>query len=126
MQRTIIQLKAWVEAEQSAATKSLDKFKENLEVNPHYAFEWSQAAFKAAGTLQMTGSVLRALEWYQKPETRSPEKECLEGIRDEAYRAVMGGARNPARSSSPTSNLIETETVRAWADLLNWIDGRSF
>ncbi len=87
--------------------KETKKFAERLLENPAYAMEWSQDMFQTAGRLHVARTVL---VWIAKGNVN---------LRDQVTRLVVDGARFPASSSSPPSNLMHLQVVAAYGRFLS-------
>ncbi len=87
------------------AEKRLAEWGERLAGNPENAFSWSMEAFDAAADKSVFGQVAYYFE----------RGLSVEEIKELADREVYRGARSPARSTSPVSNLMEQEVVAAYA-----------
>lgn len=98
------------------AERDLTAWKEKLEKNPAYAFEWSSRTFQAAAELEV-GKTVQA--WLKMAETSEhTEERLLKDIMDEVKARVIRGARWPQHSSSPQSNEMKTIVISVWAELL--------
>lgn len=98
------------------AERDLTAWKEKLEKNPAYAFEWSSNAFQAAAELEV-GKTVQA--WLKMAVTsKRTEERLLKDIMDEVRGCVIRGARWPQHSSSPQSNEMKTTVISVWAELL--------
>lgn len=90
------------------AQGTLDKFTADFAKNPAYAFQWSDAAFRAAARLEITK---RVLVWLQ-------EGADLPQVIQELNRQVRFNCRNPSHSTSTTHNLIEQCKLAELADVV--------
>lgn len=99
----------WLAREKAAADKALAKFKENLEINPAYAFEWADSAVGASAVLEVIAKIKSGLTagktWAEIKEWASAE--------------VLQRACNMRRSTSSTSNLVDSNRLQAWASVLD-------
>lgn len=109
-------IQRWVKNTIESAQYTIAKFQENLAVNPAYAFEWSDGAFRAAADIKIAHFVQGFLD-AEVPEGTTDEAR-VEHLRKYATRQVMNGARSPKRSTSPCTNLLEQDELAAWANLL--------
>ena len=90
------------------ANASIVKFKENLEKNPLYAFEWSADAIEAAAVLEVVRFSRLVLE-----------RGGVEAVRESANREVMTRASGVTnRSTSTASNSLNDNRLVAWARLV--------
>ena len=87
--------------------RDLAKFKERLETNPAYAFEWSQNTFPAAAKIHV-GRCLK--EWITN-------KATIDGIMYEINKIVVRAVRWPERSTSQQSNIMKQEIAAVWAEI---------
>ena len=102
--RTEKALKSISEKIQHAEVK-LNTFRERLDVNPHYAMDWSGDAFAAASYLKVLGAAKEALT-----KSSTSVDQLSKYIQDE----VQCDARNIAnQSTSPTSNLLKLTDLEA-------------
>jgi hypothetical protein len=97
----------------------LEKFTKRLSENPSgsnffHQFEWALAEVHAAAKLKVTQEVLTA---FWSSETRG-EPLPLATVKDYLRERVLSGARNPTRSTSPMSNLLNQANLEALAELL--------
>lgn len=100
-----------LERMRTTAERTTAKFAESFQTNPLYAFEWSDAAVKATALC----SVIAAIEDLAKHHNA---KAIRHFVNDE----ILRRARNPGRSTSVMSNLVEQEVLVAYtimAELLN-------
>lgn len=84
----------------------LKKFAESMEKNPVYALSWSKDVFAASAK----GAVARELM------NAFAAGATYEEWKEEARRNALRMARNPAMSTSPTSNLMDAYLGAAWAE----------
>lgn len=89
------------------ADRQLEKFLTRFADSPAYAFEWADSAIAAAATQRVITQVVKAL-------TAEDSKATLDSICCYALKEAMRAIRDPARSTSPTSNLVETAIGSAW------------
>lgn len=98
-----------------------EKFTQSLSENPSgnnvfHQFEWAYAEVHAAAKLKVTQEVLTA---FWSSETRG-EPLPLATVRDYLRERVLSGVRNPTRSTSPMSNLLNQAKLEALAELLDF------
>lgn len=106
------QFKVFVTSLLATAQEKVDQFKVAFNDDPAEAMEWSNGAFQGAARLRVYSRVLQRL--------------TAPGFDEKAYcdllvfirREVTVRAVNGCHSSSPTSDLMSTETLAAWARLL--------
>lgn len=101
--------------------EALEKFTKSLSENPSgnnvfHQFEWASAEVHAAARLKVTQEVLTA---FWSSETRG-EPLPLATVKDYLRERVLSGARNPTRSTSPMSNLLNQAKLEALAELLEY------
>jgi hypothetical protein len=96
------------------AEDTLADFAAKVEKDPEHALSWSMNAFAAAADRRVCGELL---SWF---DAGCSFEGMLKHFQDEALRK----ARSPSRSTSVTSNLLEQETGRAWAEATEWLLGR--
>ena len=92
------------------AEEDLQKFKDNFIKNPHYAFDWSLAAFEASSTLYLVNQWLPALK-----DGKTNVEYLLKYVENE----VINKGRWPLRSTSTTSNLVHQCDLQIIAKILN-------
>lgn len=97
----------------NAANATLDRWKEKLAADPANAFEWADAAFRAAATRRVVERLLALLG----------HGVTIADVVKELEAAVLSGARFPERSTSPSSNEMGRCVLQAQAELLNEIRG---
>lgn len=93
----------------TSARAQVEKFTNNLSMNPSYAFDWSGEAFNAAAVIEVHAELLNAFR----------NGATLDDIRSTLTDRVMSAARSPARSTSPTSNLMSQCRASAEANILD-------
>jgi hypothetical protein len=108
-----------------AADVAIEKFSENLARNPAYAFEWGDAAVRAAGAKQVFARALRVFEEIAKFPLDTAKAEALADYRTETLRDVLRGAASSSRSTSSLSNDVERATLAAYAELLGILEDYS-
>ncbi len=85
------------------ADETLAKFAARLTSDPSHAFEWGMDAIAASADKKVFGQIAYYFE----------RGLSVEEIKDLTDKEVYRGARSPARSTSPISNLMEQEIVSA-------------
>lgn len=90
-----------------SARADIAEFAAKLVADPVHAMGWSDDAFKAAAKVKVFSLVEASLA-----NGASPEDIAKWGVN-----AAIRAARDPARSSSPTSNIMEQEVAAAWAEI---------
>jgi hypothetical protein len=87
----------------------LDDFTEGFAKDPAYALSWGNGAFKAAARIRVAKELAKAFE-----------NENAEVLKVRAYLTdrVVGRAKYPPQSTSPTANLMEQYEVAAYAEAL--------
>lgn len=101
--------------------EALEKFTKSLSDNPSgnnvfHQFEWALAEVHAAAKLKVTQEVLTV---FWSSETRKKPLP-LATVKDYLREQVLSGARNPTRSTSPMSNLLNQAKLEALAELLEY------
>ncbi len=84
------------------------KFAEELVKHPAHTLQWSHNMFTAAAEYELAKLVKHIVE----------KGHTYEVLINEISQRVIQGASSPARSTSPTSNLMEQEKVAKMADLI--------
>lgn len=92
-----------------ASKDHISAWKETLDKNPSYAFQWSNDIFLAAAKIEVLSSVL---SWID----RSPDTN-LDEIVASFPKMVIQKARDPKHSTSPTANLVDQYITQVWAEL---------
>lgn len=104
-----------------SAEATLKSFTEKLAKDPSYELSWGGDAFRAAARLK----VFKSVQTYLNDQDKLAADEVkIENVRKEAYNNVIRGAKHPARSTSPCSNLMEQEVTVAWSDVLEMFSPR--
>jgi hypothetical protein len=112
---TIKRLSNYAEELVRSGDIKIAKFKDSLEKNASYAFEWSSSAFEGAAQKEIGALLLVTLEQANK---KTSEEEIVKQIEAWAADRVLTGARYFPRSSSPSSNLMEQYRTAAFGELL--------
>jgi hypothetical protein len=99
-------------AEQAQA--QIDKFKLELNKDPAYALSWGNGVFQSAARLKVAKMLIEAFTVKAGSENYTVE-QAVGYLTDR----VMGLARYPAQSTSPTSNLMEQYEAAAYAEALD-------
>lgn len=86
----------------------LEDFVERALKHPTHALTWSMDLYSAAAKAELEKLVRNYVE----------EGRTAAELREAITQSVVSGASSPARSTSPTSNLMEQEKLSAAADLL--------
>ena len=81
------------------------KFAVEVQENPAHAMTWAMDTFSAAAEIKVQTEVINTLK----------DGCSLAAAIEHCNQRVLWGARNPARSTSVTSNLLEQEMVVAYA-----------
>lgn len=104
-----VQTVTWM---QTYAQKSCDEWSKKFAENHSYALSWSSDVFASAAKVDVSKQVLLFLdENIDKSLT-----EVVTTLRQHAHDKAWRAARYPARSTSPTSNLMEQCEAAAWAE----------
>jgi hypothetical protein len=100
-----------------SADGHLAEFVTKMQDAPWHALEWSGIAFGAAADKKVYSTMLEAI---RAARHRGSDDETIFGIlKQYALRESLRIARNPPRSTSPTSNLMEQCIGTAWAEALD-------
>lgn len=94
------------------AKDRLDIFKHKLVESPHYALRWSGDAFEAASQLQVYTEVQRNISTCN-----------LNDLLRHCQAQVLSKAQFPPSSTSVVANLVDTQDLRVWADLTEYLTG---
>ena len=116
------QLKERLEGDLEYLVKAKKKFIEEFEKDAAYTLSWSTETFSKAAQERVIKSVLSLIEEGLAKEGVSNE-EIMEVVSRVANAAVIKGAMYPARSTSPVSNIMATEELSAWANIVERING---
>jgi hypothetical protein len=100
------------QAEQAQA--KIDKFQAELSKDPAHALTWSNGVFQSAARLKVANMLVEAFS----PREGAHEYTVANAVSHLTDR-VMGMARYPAQSTSPTSNLMEQYEAAAFAEALD-------
>jgi hypothetical protein len=107
-----------------SAQHTIGKFHAAIDSDPSYAMSWGMDAYRAAASMKVQTIVLRWLDVVNDDAYPNVTRDNVVAmITNEFTRDVMREARSPARSTSPTSNLMEQEILAAKA---TWIDNAQF
>jgi hypothetical protein len=105
----------------------IKSFNIGLTEDPARAFESSISTFGAAARLRIYTQALQAITTSEgKPELHRKKQDgttfnTLDNLIEYSQKEVNRRAASPARSSSPTSNLMDQQYLAAWADVLEMI-----
>jgi hypothetical protein len=105
----------------------IKSFNIGLTEDPARAFESSISTFGAAACLRIYAQALQAITTSEgKPELHRKKQDgttfnTLDNLIEYSQKEVNRRAASPARSSSPTSNLMDQQYLAAWADVLEMI-----
>ena len=109
--------------------EGLAKFSADLAKDPAFALTWGTKAFAFAAQAKVYAGLLG---WMDESAKRAADgiaddgsfySATLEAMHKEALRNALRGAASPARSTSITSNLMETEIVACWANTAEELAG---
>lgn len=95
------------------AQATIASWRKSLDENPTYAFQWSDATFKAAAALDVL------IRFKEINELAGTDK-----MLEEARSRVISGAKYPPASTSMPSNLIDTYKTAALASLVESLSVR--
>lgn len=98
----------WAESAINSWQENLKKFTADLASDPCYAFSWSLSKFEAAAENEVAHTIRHA---YKNGST-------AEETQDELTKEALRLAAHPARSTSPTSNLMEQCRAAALSQVL--------
>lgn len=96
-----------VQRELERANEVLEQFVKDIQRDPVYALEWGMKAFSAAAKYKVHSQIKY---WFENGLSVAEIKEILE---QETFR----GSRSPARSTSPSSNLMEQEILAVYSNV---------
>jgi hypothetical protein len=85
-----------------------------------WALEWSASAFEAAAQIRVFGEVIRGLRSRKDDESYLV---LLDRITAYCQDKIYLSARYPARSTNPTSDLMNREILAAWSravEIIAW------
>lgn len=107
------------------ARDTLAAFAAKLTEHPDHTLTWGMEAFRAAASFKVNAIVKQWLDAAADDanDNVTPEN-VVEKITEHFTRDALSAARNPSRSTSPTSNLMEQEIASAkaeWLDKERWI-----
>lgn len=102
----------YVEQRIEIARERMGKFMERFQAYPAEALEWSQEVFD-------TAALLEALQRFQSQHDKGIS---LDDILKGCKRDLQNRARNPHRSTSGTSNLIEQSRHAAVAFIIEMLE----
>ena len=108
-----------LEAYVRGAERQLGPFKERLEENPAYAFEWSDSAFRAAAEKEVFEKFLEAMTYNELEETDEEKVERLLGHAEREMRIHL----EPKRSSSFAANEMGHERGKALRSVVELLEG---
>jgi hypothetical protein len=96
------------------AQAKCDKFAAEFAKDPAYALSWGNSVFQEAARLKVANMLVEAFS----PREGAHEYTVANAVSHLTDR-VMGMARYPAQSTSPTSNLMEQYEAAAYAEALD-------
>lgn len=99
------------------ANEELSKFRLQLEKTPTYAMEWSLSQFSNAAW----ASLAEELTFLRETQRPGVEDDRVEKLAKYLQKLVIDGAKRPARSTSPTANLMEQEMNAVRAELFEYL-----
>ena len=108
-----------LEAYTQNAERQLGPFKERLEENPAYAFEWSDSAFRAAAEKEVFEKFFDALTYNELDETDEEKVERLLGHAEREMRVHL----EPKHSSSFAANEMDRERGKALRTVVELLEG---
>lgn len=94
-------------------TSKIEKFSQELLVDPAYSLAWGDEAFRTAAELRVLKQLVNDL---------GEEQATIKQITAALTIRVLYGAKYPSHSTSPTSNLIAQYELAACASLLAELD----
>lgn len=100
--------------------ETIAKFKENLDINPMYAFEWSRDAFRAAARIKVAAITLPLLENAEISD--EDRKMAIAEVR--VAKEAIRMARNGENCSSQVDNIAKRSELQAWAEMSEKLNGR--
>jgi hypothetical protein len=103
---------------------TLGRFHAAIDADPSSAMSWGMDAFRAAAMLKVQTIVLRTLRAADDDAIPDVTRaNAVASLTKEFTASILSDARHPARSTSPTSNLMEQEIIGAKA---KWVDDSQF
>ena len=106
----------WAQRVLEQHEKTTAEMAEKFAKDPAYAMSWSMGYFEHAANYSVAQDLKRMFEGGA----------TVKGMIDHTNRAVRQKAVYPARSTSPVSNLMEQEQLRAMTKLLGYLDGSEY
>jgi len=108
---TIEQKLKYLENRIVAANEKISNFKNELDKDPAYAFDWSTEVVRAAAYVRLASQIQSHLK-------NSPTEETLDRVMNSLREDLARNAGLPQFSTSPMSNLVSQFTNAARAELL--------
>jgi hypothetical protein len=108
---------------QASGLNAIEKFQANFATNPGYALEWADGLYAGTAQKEVGDQLMLMLDHWLETQPCS-EEELSQRIVGEAQRQVQRAMLDPARSTSPSHNLMHQSRGQAWAfflDRLNWL-----
>jgi len=102
-----------VESALTSAQADLDKFSKNFSEDPAYAFEWADSAMKAAASRKVALH-LQAIA----------KEHGLDEALNFAHQQALRGARYPSHSTSATTNEMAAYVTAAYAEFVEFVEGK--
>lgn len=102
-----------------SAQTTLDTFQEELPKNPAYALKWADKVFTAAAQKDVCSTLIHRINNAVDRGEADIQGLTIQYIQGQVTR----GAMYPTRSTSPSSNMVEQETLSAYARLLERFEG---
>ncbi len=96
-------------------------FAEEFGKNPCYAFSWGERAMIAAAKLDIYTRILYSLMRGEGDSTVDVTPEAIVTLHKCCMREALRGAKNPSRSTSQTSNLIDDAKTSAYAEFVDYV-----
>ncbi len=91
---------------------------------PGHSMSFGMGAVYWAARIEVCQWVIEAIDTMPrgKAEFAMSPAERLAAVESTCYGKIRAGAGNPARSTSPMSNLMDQERTVAWAEILDMIE----
>lgn len=109
-----------IERELEGAKATCAQFADEFAKNPSYAFRWAERAMTAAATLDVYARIQYGLT-HDGDNVVDVTAEAIVTMHAECTREALRGARNPSRSTSQVSNVMEDAKTSAMAEFVDYV-----
>jgi hypothetical protein len=126
---TVAEFLKWVADKKAKANRDLGEFKNRLEKNPAYAFEWAGLGFEAAAMIEVCSIVencIDTLSQINNSEEKASEENWFASMKKIALTNSLENSRRPSRSSSPYSNEMSREKAAVWTKVYDRLNNNPF